>query len=152
MRKACFSIAFAALLTICLVPAYAMSQERTVVRPAGEAASSFPISPGIAAGGFVFASGQLGFDPATNKLPAGIEDQTKFAMENLKKVLEAGGSSLDKAVKINIYLKDLKDFDTVTKIYATYFTKDYPARTCLEVSRIPADALIEIEGIGMIGK
>lgn len=108
-----------------------------------------PYSQGIVAGNLVFTSGQLPLNPETNAMPAGIEAQTRQSLDNVKAVLEAGGSSLDKAVKVVIFVKDLNDFGKVNEIYGTYFTKNPPACSCVQVARIPKDALIEIEAIGV---
>ncbi|MDR2055326.1 MAG: RidA family protein [Desulfovibrio sp.] len=108
-----------------------------------------PYSQGIAAGDFVFTSGQIPLNPDTNKMPEGIEAQARQSLDNVRAVLEAGGSSLDKTVKVTIFLKDLNDFAKVNDIYGTYFTKNTPARSCVQVARIPRDALIEIEAVGV---
>ncbi len=127
----------------------AQAAEKTVVVPQKAPQAVGPYSQGIAVGDLVFTSGQLPLDPATNKMPEGIEAQAKQSLENVKAVLEAGGSSLDKAVKVTIFLKDLNDFAKVNAIYGTYFTKNPPARSCVQVARIPRDALIEIEAVGV---
>jgi 2-iminobutanoate/2-iminopropanoate deaminase len=127
----------------------AFAAERAVVAPQKAPKAVGPYSQGIAAGAFVFTSGQLPLNPDTNKMPEGIEAQARQSLDNVKAVLEAGGSSLDKAVKVTIFLKDLNDFTKVNNIYGTYFTKNPPARSCVQVARIPRDALIEIEATGV---
>ncbi|MDR3361426.1 MAG: RidA family protein [Desulfovibrio sp.] len=143
----------AALILACgltfALPGFAGAQGRTVVAPAKAPKAVGPYSQGIAVGNFVFTSGQIPLNPATNAMPEGIEAQAKQSLDNVKTVLEAGGSSLDKVVKVTIFLKDLNDFNKVNEIYGTYFTKDAPARSCVQVARIPRDALIEIEAIGI---
>ncbi|KRK95501.1 RidA family protein [Companilactobacillus futsaii] len=94
---------------------------------------------------FVFTSGQIGLDPKTNKLVEGISNQSKQVMENLANVLETAGSDLDHALKATVYLSDMNDFQAFNKIYQTYFNDSYPARTAIEISKLPMDALIEIE-------
>lgn len=100
-------------------------------------------------GQLVFTSGQLGLDPQTGELPAGIEAQTKQSIANVAAVLTAAGSSLDNVVKTTVFIKDMNDFAKVNEIYAQYFTGDCPARSCIEIARLPKDALIEIEVIAV---
>ena len=108
-----------------------------------------PYSQAIKANGFVFTSGQIALDPATGAVAeGGIAEQTHRICQNLKAVLEAAGSSLSDVVKTVCFLADMNDFAAVNKIYGTYFTSNYPARTCIEIARLPMDALIEIEAIG----
>ncbi len=108
-----------------------------------------PYSHGFKFDSLVFTSGQLGLDPATGKFAGpSIEEQTNAAFKNLIAVLEEGGSKLENVIKVTVFLKDMNDFAAVNKIYGTYFTSNYPARTCIEIARLPMDALIEIEAIG----
>ena len=140
------------LLALILFSAFAtaaLAEDRAVVAPQKAPKAVGPYSQGIAAGNLVFTSGQLPLNPDTNTIPEGIEAQAKQSLDNVKAVLEAGGSSLDKAVKVTIFMKDLNDFGKVNTIYGTYFTKNPPARSCVQVARIPRDALIEIEAIGV---
>lgn len=109
-----------------------------------------PYSQAIEAGGFLFCSGQIGLDPETGELRPGIEIQTKQILENLKAVVEGGGTSLDKVVKTTIYLKSLSDFQTVNEIYGKFFDPHKPARATVEVSGLPKGALIEIDLIAEI--
>ena len=97
------------------------------------------------AGGFIYASGQIPIDPATGNIPEGIEAQAKQALTNVKNLIEAAGLTLDDVVKTSVFIKDMGDFAKVNEIYATFFTKDYPARSCVEVARLPKDVLIEVE-------
>jgi 2-iminobutanoate/2-iminopropanoate deaminase len=107
-----------------------------------------PLSQGIKVGDWVFASGQLGNDPRTGCLAeGGIRAETRQVCENLKAVLEAGGSSLDKVVKVTIYMKDLGELMAMNEVFSQYFPKDPPARTTFECSRLVADARVEIEAI-----
>lgn len=108
-----------------------------------------PYSQGIAVGKIIYTSGQLPLNPATNTMPEGIKAQAKQSMDNVKAVVEAAGSSMEKVIKITIFVKDLNDFNTVNEVYGTYFTKDFPARSCVQVARLPKDALIEIEAIAV---
>lgn len=138
-----------AVLLLSVTASFALAADRTVVAPPKAPKAVGPYSQGIVAGNLVFTSGQLPLNPETNAMPAGIEAQTRQSLDNVKAVLEAGGSSLDKAVKVVIFVKDLNDFGKVNEIYGTYFTKNPPARSCVQVARIPKDALIEIEAIGV---
>ncbi|MCD6473134.1 RidA family protein [Candidatus Aerophobetes bacterium] len=109
-----------------------------------------PYSQAIKAGEFVFVSGQLPIDLSTGKLVEdNIKNQTRQCLENIKSILEATGSSLDKTVKVTVFLKDMDDFPKMNKIYKQYFDKDFPVRCCVEVSRLPKDAEIEIEAIAI---
>ncbi|EUJ29687.1 RidA family protein [Listeria cornellensis] len=106
-----------------------------------------PYSQAVKVNGFIYASGQLGIDPATGEMVKGVEAQTKQAFANIKAVLEAGGSSLDKIVKTTVLFKDLGNFIAVNEIYASFFEGDYPARSAFQVAKLPNDADIEIEVI-----
>lgn len=111
-----------------------------------------PYSQAIVAGGFVFASGQIPLDPVSGKLVAGdIEVQTARVLDNLSKVLEAAGSSLDHVVRASVYLADLADFPRVNAVYARYFTADpKPARTTVQVAALPLGAQVEIDAIATL--
>lgn len=106
-----------------------------------------PYSQAIEANGFVFASGQIPIDPATGNIPEGIEAQAKQALTNVKNLVEAAGLTLDSVVKTSVFIKDMNDFAKVNEIYATFFSADCPARSCVEVARLPKDVLIEVEVI-----
>jgi len=109
-----------------------------------------PYSQAVRANGFIFISGQGALDPATGKLAeGGTAQQTERALENLKAIVEAAGSSLDHAVKASVFLKDMNDFDAMNKVYARYFPKNQPARTTVEVARLPLDIRVEIELIAL---
>lgn len=106
-----------------------------------------PYSQAVIVGDTVYCSGQIAIDPATNEFIDGdIVAQTKQVFSNIKGLLEAAGSSLNKVVKVNVFLADINDFTTVNEIYATYFEEgSYPARSAMEVANLPKGALIEIE-------
>jgi len=107
-----------------------------------------PYSPAAKVGNLIFASGQLSIDPKTGKMIEGdIEAKTRRALENLKAVLEPYSIGLENVVKTTIFLKDMDNFFRVNKVYAEYFKEKFPARSCVEVSRLPKDAEIEIEAI-----
>jgi 2-iminobutanoate/2-iminopropanoate deaminase len=105
-----------------------------------------PYSQAVKAGGFIFTAGQIAFDPATSQIvEGGVAQQTARVMENLKGLLEAAGSSLDRAVKATVYLKDMNDFSEMNTVYGRYFTKNPPARSTVEAARLPRDVLVEID-------
>ena len=107
-----------------------------------------PYSQAIRVGGLIFLSGQIGLDPATGKLAGDdIESQTRQAMKNLEAVLKAAGASFDQVVKTTVFLKSLEDFAKVNSIYGENFKTKKPARSTVEIARLPKDALIEIEMI-----
>ena len=104
-----------------------------------------PYSQGVKAGGLVLTSGQLPIDPSTGEFPKGIENQTRQSLENCKSVLAAAGMSMDKVVKTNVYLSDMNNFAAMNGVYASFFDGIYPARSAVEVARLPKDALVEVE-------
>ena len=105
-----------------------------------------PYSQAIEAGGFIFVSGQIAISPKTGALVADdISGQTKQVIENLKTILESGGSDLENVVKTTIYLKNMDDFTQVNDVYNSYFKESKPARATVEVSRLPKNALVEIK-------
>ena len=113
-----------------------------------------PYSQGIRAGNLVFTAGQIALDPATQQVvAAGISEQTTQVFENLKAILEQAGSSLDRVVKATVFLKDFNDFATMNAVYGAYLAGDGvtpPARTTVEVSRLPKDVLVEIDLIAEV--
>ena len=109
-----------------------------------------PYSQAIRANGFIFVSGQTAFDPATGKVEADdAAAQTERILQNLKAIVEAAGSSLEHAVKVGVFLKDMNDFAAMNEVYARYFPKNPPARTTVEVSRLPRDFRVEIDLIAL---
>jgi 2-iminobutanoate/2-iminopropanoate deaminase len=109
-----------------------------------------PYSQAIKANGFIFASGQIPLDPATMRIvEGGIEEQTGRVLENLKAVLEAAGSSLDRVVKTTVYLADMGEFAAMNEIYARYFSATKPARATVQVARLPRDVKIEIDVVAL---
>ena len=103
-----------------------------------------PYSPAVKANGFIFVSGQLGWN-TEHVLAEGIEKQTTLAMKNLGDVLKLAGSDYTKIVKCQIFIKDMNQFDAMNKAYAVFFPVHKPARFCVEVARLPKDALVEID-------
>ena len=109
-----------------------------------------PYSQAIIANGFIFCAGQVGFDPKSQTLADGIENQTHQSIKNLQAVLHEAGSDLNHIVKTTIFVKDMNDYTKVNEIYGNYFTENKPARATVEVARLPKDALVEIEAIALI--
>lgn len=110
-----------------------------------------PYSQAIKAGNFVFCSGQIPINPATNSIEAvTIEDQTRQVITNLRNVLEASGSSLANVVKTTVFIKDMNDFAALNGVYAEMFGQTRPARSCVEVARLPKDVKVEIECIATV--
>jgi 2-iminobutanoate/2-iminopropanoate deaminase len=110
-----------------------------------------PYSQAIKANGMLFASGQVPIDPATGEIIEGtIAEQTERVFQNLKAVLEAAGTSLDKVVKTTVFLADLSDFVEMNETYASFFGDTPPARSTVEVSRLPKDARVEIDLIALL--
>jgi 2-iminobutanoate/2-iminopropanoate deaminase len=114
-----------------------------------------PYSQGVRVGNLVYTAGQAALDPNTQQLiTGGITEQTRRTLENLKAVIEAAGTTLDRVVKANVYLKDMNDFAAMNAVYAEYLAPEgviAPARTTIEAARLPKDALVEIELIAEIG-
>jgi 2-iminobutanoate/2-iminopropanoate deaminase len=109
-----------------------------------------PYSQAVRANGFIFVSGQIPIDPATGELLAGdIAQQTARVLENLKAILEAAGSSLDRVVKVSVFLKDLSEFAAMNAMYAKYFPENPPARATVQVARLPRDVGVEIDLIAL---
>jgi len=122
--------------------------ERSIVRTDNAPRAIGPYSQGIVAGEgrLVFTAGQIPLHPETGELvEGGIEEQTHRALENLRAVLEAAGSGLAHAVKTTVFLKDMNDFPRMNAVYETFFPENPPARSAVEVARLPKDVLIEVE-------
>jgi 2-iminobutanoate/2-iminopropanoate deaminase len=110
-----------------------------------------PYSQAVKSNGLLFASGQVALDPRTNEFIGGdIRQQTERAMENIKAVVEAAGSNLHHVVKSTVFLKDMNDFAAMNEAYGKYFTAAPPARSTVQVARLPKDALVEIEVIAAL--
>jgi 2-iminobutanoate/2-iminopropanoate deaminase len=109
-----------------------------------------PYSQAVKANGFVFISGQIALNPATGQLvEGGIAEQTERVLENLRGILEAAGSSMHKAVRAGVFLKDMNDFAAMNEVYARYFPTAAPARSTVEVARLPRDVRVEIDLIAL---
>jgi 2-iminobutanoate/2-iminopropanoate deaminase len=127
-----------------------MSYKREVIKSEKAPDAIGPYSAGIETDQFVFTSGQLGLDPLTGEIVAGgIQMETKQALENLRIILEAGGSGLNMVVKTTVFLKDINDFSKMNVVYANYFVEFPPARSAFQVAALPKGALVEIEAIAL---
>lgn len=123
---------------------------RSIVTTDQAPAAIGPYAQAVRVGNLVFTSGQIPLDPVSGQVAAGgISEQTERVLENLKAILEEAGSSLDRVVKTTVYLKDLSDFSVMNAIYADYLESDgeAPARTTVEVSRLPRNVLVEIDAV-----
>jgi len=110
-----------------------------------------PYSAGIRSDGMIFTSGNIGIDPATGKLvEGGIEAETRQALANLSAVLAAGGSSLERVLKTTVFLADMDDYAAMNQVYAEHFGQDPPARSAVQVVRLPGGAIVEIEAIAVV--
>lgn len=110
-----------------------------------------PYSQGIKGNGFVFVSGQLPINMATGELATGgIQAQTKHSLENVKAVLEAAGATLADVVKSTVFIQHMDDFGAMNEVYAQYFQQECPARSCVEIAKLPKGALVEVEVIAAI--
>jgi 2-iminobutanoate/2-iminopropanoate deaminase len=111
-----------------------------------------PYSQAIEANGFIFVSGQIPLDPATQQIvEGGVAEQTERVLNNLEAILKAAGSGLDKVVRTGVYLKDMGEFAAMNEVYARFFPQSAPARSTVEVARLPRDVRIEIDVIALAG-
>jgi 2-iminobutanoate/2-iminopropanoate deaminase len=109
-----------------------------------------PYSQAQISGNFVFCSGQIAIIPETGEVAVGLEAQANQVFKNVSEVLKAAGSDISKVVKTTVFIKDMNDFGAINAIYANYFTEPFPARSCVEVARLPKDVLLECEVIAEI--
>lgn len=124
---------------------------KTIISTPKAPAAIGPYSQAVLVNGMLFTSGVIPIDPETNTLVQGdVEAQARQAIGNLKNLIEASGSSVEKVVKTTVFIKDMNDFGKVNDIYKEFFTSDFPARSCVEVARLPKDVLIEIEAIAVV--
>ena len=123
---------------------------REVVKTPNAPGAVGPYSQAIIVNGFVFTAGQTGMVPGPKELPAGVEAQTRQVLENLKAILTAAGTGLDRVVKTTVFLQNMGDFATMNAIYAEYFPNDPPARSTVEVAKLPIGALVEIEAVALV--
>jgi 2-iminobutanoate/2-iminopropanoate deaminase len=124
--------------------------DKTVISTKNAPGAIGPYSQAIKAGHFVYTSGQLPINPATGELLNDVKEATAQSLENVKAILEEAGTSIDKVVKTLVFLSDMNDFAAMNEVYAKYFSVNPPARSCVEVARLPKDAKVEIEVIALI--
>jgi 2-iminobutanoate/2-iminopropanoate deaminase len=128
-----------------------MSEKRVVRTESAPAPfQGAPYSQAIAAGGFVFVSGQLGLKPGDTEISGGIAEQTEQAFANLKAILGEAGSGLDRLVKTTVFLQNLDDFQAMNAVYARHVGDQPPARATIEVAKLPSGALVEIEAVALL--
>lgn len=128
-----------------------MAPSKQAIFPNAGAKPIGPYTPAIRLGDLLFTSGQIGLDPATGKLVSGgVEAEARQALKNLKVLVEAGGSSLQKVVKTTLFLTSIADFAAVNAIYAEFFSGEPPARSTMQVSALPGGALVEVEAIASL--
>ena len=119
--------------------------EKEIIATTNAPGAVGPYVQAVKVNGMVYCSGQLGIDPAAGKLPEGVEAQAHRSMKNLGAVLEEAGSDFSKVVKTTIFLADMDDFAKVNEIYKSYFGETYPARSCVQVAKLPLGGLVEVE-------
>ena len=120
-----------------------------IINTSNAPAAVGPYVQAIHAGNMLFASGQLGLVPETGTLPEGIEAQTRQSLANIQAILDAAGFARGDVVKTTVFLRNMADFAAINAIYGAFFGEDKPARSCVEVSRLPKDGLVEIEFIAV---
>lgn len=126
-----------------------MNKEAVYTKNAPQALG--PYSQAIKIKDLVYTSGQIGIDPFSGEIVSGgVKEQAKQCFENLSEVLKAAGTSLDSAVKTTVFVKSMDDFAALNEVYAGFFNEPYPARSCVEVSKLPKDVLCEIEIIALV--
>lgn len=140
-----------ALLAVLAVPGALVAQERQVIHTPDEVAG-LPFSTAVRVGNLLYLSGMIGNKPGTRELAdTGVTGQTRAALENVKRVLVGAGSSLERAVKCTVFLTDIRDYQAMNAVYATYFPKDPPARSTIAGSGLALGARVEIECLATVG-
>ena len=122
---------------------------KTEIKTNNAPAAIGPYSQAIEANGFVFASGQIPVNPATGEIPEGVEAQAEQVMQNMTNLLAAAGTSMENVVKTCVFIQNMDDFAAINAIYAKYFPMPCPARSCVEVSKLPKGVLLEMEAIAI---
>ncbi len=122
---------------------------KQVISTSNAPAAIGPYSQAIEVNGMVYTSGQIPVNPATGEIADSIEGQARQVMENVKNLLEAAGTNMGNVVKTTVFIKDMNDFGKINEIYAEYFEGACPARSCVEVARLPKDVLMEMEAVAV---
>ncbi len=120
---------------------------KTIIATDKAPAAIGPYSQAVKVGNIVYTSGMIPVIPATGEIVEGIENQARQALTNVKSLLESQGLSMSDIIKTTVFIKNMDDFGKVNEVYASFFEGDYPARSCVEVARLPKDVLIEVEAI-----
>ena len=123
--------------------------EKFVVSTKVAPAAIGPYSQAIEVNGVIYTSGMIPVIPETGEIVEGIEAQARQALSNVRALLESQGSGMEQILKTTVFIKDMDDFAKVNEVYASFFEKDFPARSCVEVARLPKDVLIEVEAIAL---
>ncbi len=123
--------------------------EKFVVSTKAAPAAIGPYSQAIEVNGVIYTSGMIPIIPETGEVVEGIEAQARQALSNVRALLESQGSGMEQILKTTVFIKDMDDFAKVNEVYASFFEKDFPARSCVEVARLPKDVLIEVEAIAL---
>jgi len=127
------------------------SHKKTIISTEKAPKAIGPYSTGVSTGHLVFTAGQLGIDPTSGKMvEGGIQEQTRQALSNLKAVLEAAGSGLEWVIKTTVFLQDIGEFKLMNEVYGTFFTKEFPARSAIQVAALPLRAAVEIEAVALL--
>ena len=125
--------------------------EKKIINTKNAPAAIGPYSQAVKVGNLLFTSGQMPVDPNTGIMVTDdIKKATERSLENIKAILEEAGTSLDKVIKTTVFIKDMNDFSSVNEVYGKYFIKNQPARSCVEVARLPKDCRVEIEVIAIV--
>jgi 2-iminobutanoate/2-iminopropanoate deaminase len=124
-----------------------MTASKTIIHTEHAPKAIGPYSQAVRVGDLLFTSGQLGMDPETGAFPSTAAEQAKQSLENVKAIVEAAGGNMAQVVKTTVFLKDMNDFQAVNEVYSQFFAEPYPARSAVEVARLPKDGLVEIEVI-----
>ena len=122
---------------------------KTVITTPTAPAAIGPYSQAIEVNGMVYTSGIIPVDPKTGEIPAGSAAQAKQALTNLSNLLEAAGAGMENIIKTTVFIKEMNDFGAINEVYQTFFEGNFPARSCVEVARLPKDVMIEIEAIAV---
>ena len=124
--------------------------EKEIIATTNDPGAVGPYVQAVKVNGMVYCSGQLGIDPAVGKMPEGVEAQAHCSMKNMGAILKEAGSDYSKIVKTTIFLADMNDFAKVNEIYKSYFGEEYPARSCVQVAKLPLGGLVEVECIAYV--
>ncbi|MEW8955630.1 RidA family protein [Clostridium sp.] len=123
--------------------------EKLVISTKNAPGAIGPYSQAIKIGELVYTSGQLPVDPATGNVSDDVKEQARQSLANVKAILEEAGTTMNKVVKTTVFIKDMNDFAAINEVYSTFFAEPFPARSCVEVARLPKDVKVEIEVIAL---